>query len=91
MKRKKTTTKKGNASPEWNEALVFSLTKDLLDSVQAEVALLNENLLGTDDPVGRVLFGSTVPGSVEQWHWMSAMHSAARSAPSAWFKMAPIE
>lgn len=88
LKRKKTTTKRSGTNPEWNEALVFNLTKDLFDSVQAEAAVFSENILGTDEPVGRVVFGSTVSG-MEQFHWMSA-HSG-RSAPSAWFKMTSVE
>lgn len=94
LKRKKTTTKKTGPGPgpgpgpEWNEALVFNLTKDLVDTVQTEVALFSENLLGTDEPVGRVLFASNTSG-LEQIHWLNAL--SGRSSPSTWFRLIPMD
>ena len=100
LKRKKTTTKRigpgpvpgpgpgPGPCPEWNEALVFNLTKDIIETVQTEVALFSENLLGTDEPVGRVLFASNTSG-LEHIHWLNAL--SGRSSSSTWFRLIPMD
>lgn len=72
-KRKKTSTKRGTTSPVWNEALVFGVDKELLNTIQVEIAVFNDTLLGNNDLLGEVVVGKDTSGE-ELAHWNDVLH-----------------
>lgn len=55
MKRKKTTTKRNTHSPDWNEALVFNLSREYIKDISIELFVYHDNKIGNDELLGKVL------------------------------------
>ena len=80
IKKKKTSTSHGTDSPSYNEALVFSIARDMLRNISLDIQVCHENKLGNDDVIGRVKLGLETSGD-EKIHWndlMSCKGSVAR-------------
>jgi len=74
-KKKRTTTKRNTTSPAWNEAIVFNVQgKDSFTGVQLEFAVFSDNLLGTNEMMGRLVVGDHVTAN-EQPHWLEMVNS----------------
>ena len=72
LKKKKTSTKRNSLNPAWNEALVFSLTKDTLKRIHVEFVVCSDNLLGNNEVLGKVTLGPETSGE-ESAHWRDMM------------------
>ena len=79
IKKKKTSTKRNTLNPIWNEALVFSLSKDLLECIEIELVVYNDNLLGQNDALGKVLIGPDSTGE-EKVHWKDMINGRDATA-----------
>lgn len=55
MKRKKTTTKRNTHNPDWNEALVFNLSREYIKDISIELFVYHDNKIGNDELLGKVL------------------------------------
>ncbi|KAK2159200.1 hypothetical protein LSH36_156g03016 [Paralvinella palmiformis] len=79
--KKKTSTKRNNNNPVWNEALVFNVNKDAIKTLHTELAIYHENLLGNSEFLGKVAIG---PNSAEEElsHWNDVINS--KSALARW-------
>ena len=74
LKKKKTSTKKGDLNPVFNEAVSFDLSADLLDSVDLLISVMHGN-----DVIGSVLIGSRAKEN-EAKLW-TRMYSSDRPLP----------
>ncbi|XP_052827355.1 synaptotagmin-1 isoform X1 [Octopus bimaculoides] len=55
IKRKKTTTKRNTHNPDWNEALVFNLSREYIKEITIELVIYHDNKIGNDEILGKVL------------------------------------
>lgn len=87
VKKKKTSVVHQSQNPMWNEALVFSVTRDTLRHVSMEILVCHENKLGNDNLVGRVRIGNDTDGD-ERVHWNDLI--SCKSAMARWHPIAPL-
>ena len=85
-KRKKTTTKRQTSNPVWNEALVFGVERSVLADTRVELAVFNDGLLGTDEPLGEMVVGCRSTGD-ELAHWLDVV--ALKTAMARWHHLQP--
>jgi len=79
MKKKKTTTKKGDLNPTYNEAVSFDMTADQLDTVDLLISVMHGN-----DIIGSALIGSNATNNeLKLWQ---RMHNSDRPLPH-WSKL----
>lgn len=78
IKRKKTSVKRGTTSPVWNEALSFNIPAELLPKVSIEVCVLDHDLIGHGQMVGRCILGPEADG-IERKHWDDMMQNHRKS------------
>ena len=83
-KKKKTATCHSSSNPVWNEALVFNLAKEHLDSVSLEISVLHDNKIGNDERLGKVRLSSDSSGE-EKAHWQDLVREKSGSA--RWHKL----
>ncbi|KAK3088801.1 hypothetical protein FSP39_023873 [Pinctada imbricata] len=81
IKKKKTSTGHGTENPMYNEALVFSISRDILPLISMEIQVCHENKLGNDDVIGRVKLGLDTTGE-EKIHWNDLISS--KGAVARW-------
>lgn len=86
LKKKKTSTKRNTLNPIWNEALVYSLGKEYLHNISIEFLLFNDNLLGNNEAMGKVVIGPLTAGE-ELAHWNDVMNS--KNAMARWHHLVP--
>ena len=86
LKKKKTSTKKNTLNPTWNEALVFNLSKELLPRVTLEFFVCSDNLLGSNETLGKMSLGPDSTGE-ELVHWKDMI--AVRSSNAMYHKLLP--
>lgn len=82
IKRKKTSVRKNTVNPVWNEALVFQVRADMLPKVSLEVMVMDYDLIGHSELIGRCILGRDLPGS-EGSHWNDMMQNF-RKAVAMW-------
>ena len=87
-KKKKTSTIRNSASPMWNEALVFNLSRGVLADAVVELTVVNDNLFGANEPIGRVVIGSNTVNE-ELGHWNDMVNS--KTAIARWHHLSGIE
>ncbi|KAJ8300072.1 hypothetical protein KUTeg_021591 [Tegillarca granosa] len=68
IKKKKTSTVHSSLNPVWNEALSFSIARDIVKDVSLELTVCHENKLGNDDILGHVRLSADADGD-ERVHW----------------------
>ncbi|XP_050389642.1 synaptotagmin-5 [Patella vulgata] len=78
-KKKKTSTSHINCNPEWNEALVFNLPNESLDTICIDIAVFHDNKIGNDELLGRVKLTSESDGD-EKAHWQDLVDSKCAMA-----------
>jgi Ca2+-dependent lipid-binding protein len=61
-KKKKTATVHNSNCPVWNEALVFSVSRDQLEAISLELCVFHDNMLGNDERLGKVRLASDSTG-----------------------------
>ena len=83
-KRKKTSTARNSTNPVWNEALVFNVSRDRLESARVELSIFNDNLLGTDEQLGEVVISSATSGD-ELAHWTDVLN--LKNAMARWHRV----
>ena len=81
LKKRKTTPKRNTFNPIWNEALVFNLPHEHVDNIQVEFVTYNDNLLGNNEAMGKVVIGPNTSGE-ELAHWGDVMNS--KNAMARW-------
>ena len=79
VKKKKTTVKRNTLSPVWNEALVFSVSKQLFSTLQIEFVVYNDSLIGNSEALGKVVVGAGTSGE-ELAHWNDIINGRTASA-----------
>ncbi|XP_025112828.1 synaptotagmin-like protein 5 isoform X2 [Pomacea canaliculata] len=84
MKKKKTATVHNSINPVWNEALVFNLPRDHLDSIALEVSVFHDNKLGNDERIGKVRLSRDSCGE-EKAHWQDLVRE--KMAVARWHKL----
>ena len=84
LKKKKTSTKRGSLNPEWNEALVYNLGKEDIQGISLEFEVINDNLLGSSEVMGKVMIGKNSRGD-ELTHWLDVLHS--KNALARWHRL----
>lgn len=64
----------------WNEALIFSVPNQTLAESTIELVVINDNLLGSSEPFGKIVLGSETSGEeLTVWKDMiSSKHTTAR-------------
>jgi C2 domain len=72
----------GGSGTAGNGAQQGSNNPTTLPGVQLEMTVFNDNLLGTNEPLGRVLVGDQVTAGPAAAQWMELL--AARNAPARW-------
>jgi len=83
-KRKKTSTKRNAINPVWNEALVFNVSGQRLDTASVEFTIYNDNLLGNNEPLGEVVVGRETSGE-ELAHWTDVLN--LKNAIARWHRV----
>ncbi|ESO85946.1 Sytalpha [Lottia gigantea] len=78
-KKRKTSTSRGDCNPEWNEALVFNLPNEYLDTICIDVSVFHENKIGNDELLGRVRLSGDSDGD-ENIHWQDLVSSKCARA-----------
>ena len=78
IKRKKTSVKRSTTNPVWNEALSFNIPADTLSKVNLEVTVLDHDLIGHGEFVGRCILGQGREG-LEGQHWHDMMQNQRKS------------
>ncbi|XP_072045594.1 synaptotagmin-5-like [Amphiura filiformis] len=68
VKKKKTSVKKVNCNPVWNESLMFNVPSAALKTCSLEFVVIDYDLLGHSDKIGCVLVGPDCDGLGQQ-HW----------------------
>ncbi|PVD28579.1 hypothetical protein C0Q70_11170 [Pomacea canaliculata] len=68
VKRKKTSVRRGSVNPVWNEALAFNVPAEVLPKVTLEISVLDHDLIGHGDVLGRCILGAGRTGD-ELNHW----------------------
>ncbi|BFZ09576.1 hypothetical protein BsWGS_12614 [Bradybaena similaris] len=76
IKRKKTSVKRGSINPVWNEALSFNVPAEVLPKVALEVSVLDHDLLGHGEMLGRCFIGATDEG---HGHWKEMLTNQRKS------------
>lgn len=67
---------------------MFGVTKDQLGGVQLEFHVLSENLLGTDDAIGKVMLGARSTGE-DHAHWNDFLNG--KPGISRWHRLTPLD
>ena len=80
VSKKRTSTKRGEVNPVFNEAILFSVPPYLLNSIQVRLTVMNSNSTSHDSandanrkshPIGHVIVGSRTDGKgLLHWHLM---------------------
>ncbi|XP_048765538.2 synaptotagmin-6-like isoform X2 [Ostrea edulis] len=78
VKRKKTSVKRSTTSPVWNEALTFNISSDMLPKCNLEVTVLDHDLIGHGEFVGRCIIGPSRPEG-EGKHWNDMLNNHRKS------------
>ena len=81
LKKKKTSSKRSSLNPTWNEALVYNLGKEDIHNISLEFEVINDNLLGDGESIGKVTVGKNSRGD-ELVHWTDVLHS--KNALARW-------
>lgn len=76
IKRKKTSVKRGSINPVWNEALSFNVPAEVLPKVALEVSVLDHDLIGHGEMLGRCFIGGTDEGHS---HWKEMLTNQRKS------------
>ncbi|CAL1528914.1 unnamed protein product [Lymnaea stagnalis] len=79
VKRKKTSVRRGSVNPVWNEALAFNVPAEVLPKVSLEVSVLDHDLIGHGEMLGRCLLGGTDKPGEEQGHWKDMLTNQRKS------------
>lgn len=88
IKKKRTATERGNLNPVFNEALTFSLSKDILKTVTFELAVLHDNILGQNNQIlGHVLVNGQAKGEEGQ-HFRDMLTS--KTAVARWHTLVEV-
>ncbi|GAB6021925.1 hypothetical protein CHUAL_006088 [Chamberlinius hualienensis] len=82
LKKKKTATQRGSLNPVFNEALTFSVSKEIVKTMTLEFVVGHDNILGQNNQtLGRVLISSKSKGE-EGEHFAEMLSS--RTAVARW-------
>ncbi|XP_041369848.1 synaptotagmin-5-like [Gigantopelta aegis] len=84
LKKKKTSTKHNTCNPIWNEALVFNLSKEHLNSLYLDLVVFHDNKIGNDELLGKVRLGPDSGGD-ERDHWKDLVQE--KSATARWHNL----
>lgn len=76
VKRKKTSVRRGSISPVWNEALAFNVPAEVLPKVTLEVTVLDHDLIGHGEMLGRCFIGGT---GEDRGHWKDMLSNQRKS------------
>jgi len=76
-KKKKTTVKMANLNPYYNESFVFVVEENTLNKVNLEVTVLDYDMLGGSDPIGKVVLGKNRK-KLEKKHWVEMIENPRR-------------
>jgi len=76
-KKKKTTVKNANLNPYYNESFVFVVEEMSLSKVNLEITVLDYDLLGGSDPIGKVMLGKNRK-KLEKKHWVEMIENPRR-------------
>lgn len=79
VKRKKTSVRRGSINPVWNEALAFNVPAEVLPKVSLEVSVLDHDLIGHGELLGRCQLGGTDKPGEEQGHWKDMLTNQRKS------------
>ena len=82
IKRKKSSVKRGTTAPVWNEAVAFNVPSELLNKACLEVNIMNNDLIGHGESLGRCLLGAEREDT-EGKHW-NDMLSNHRKSMAMW-------
>ena len=76
-KKKKTTVKNANLNPYYNESFVFEVDEMSLNKVNLEATVLDYDLIGGSDPIGKVVLGKNRK-KLEKKHWNEMIENPRR-------------
>merc|ERR1712173_579114 len=76
-KKKKTSVKNANLNPYYNESFVFVVEENTLSKVNLEVTVLDYDMLGGSDPIGKVVLGKNRK-KLEKKHWVEMIENPRR-------------
>ena len=78
LKRRRTSAAKATHNPVWNEAHVFELPTNLLDSVLVEFSVSEHEFVGSGAVIGVCRIGQGCKG-LEGFHWKEIRHNARKT------------
>uniref|UniRef100_A0A915KAS1 C2 domain-containing protein n=1 Tax=Romanomermis culicivorax TaxID=13658 RepID=A0A915KAS1_ROMCU len=87
--KRKSTIKRNTLNPYYNESFQFSVSPTDIERVYLVVTVVDYDSLGSNDPIGKVVFGSQSKGS-ELRHWED-MLATPRRVVAAWHTLRPID
>jgi len=76
-KKKKTSVKNANLNPYYNESFVFMVEEHLLTKVSLELTVLDYDMLGGSDAIGKVTLGKSRK-KLEKKHWVEMVENPRR-------------
>ncbi|KAK2180067.1 hypothetical protein NP493_457g01048 [Ridgeia piscesae] len=83
--KKKTSTKRGEKNPIFNEAMIFSVPAPVLQTVQLRIRVMEQLPNGEVSSLGHVIVGSQLSGT-ELTHW-NQMMSSLRKPVAMWHSL----
>merc|ERR1712203_691953 len=76
-KKKKTSVKMANLNPYYNESFVFVVEEHAVNKVNLEVTVLDYDMLGGSDAIGKVTLGKNRK-KLEKKHWVEMVENPRR-------------
>ena len=86
IKTKKTSCKKNNIDPVFNESFSFNVTPEQLETTSIAITVWDYNSKSRDDFVGRIVLGVFATGPHEITHWNRMLRSL-RTPVAQWHSL----
>ena len=79
IKRKKTSVRRGSVSPVWNEPLTFNIPAEILPKVSLEICVVDYDLIGQGETLGRCVLGTIHNTGEGMEHWKEMITNQRKS------------
>ncbi|XP_050300266.1 synaptotagmin-5 isoform X2 [Anthonomus grandis grandis] len=81
IKKKKSSCKKNNCNPVWNEALIFNLSSSNVQNTELEICIYDQgnDIMGSNPLLGCCTIGPKAPSNSGKEHWTDMLHSPRKT------------
>lgn len=86
LKKRKTGVQRCNVCPVFNEALIFDVAKDTLKTCIIEFLVVHDNLLGSNEPLGRAIVGNLPNVRIAERNFFDEMFRT-KGATAQWISL----